>query len=197
MDREMGLRERKRLAAMRRIQEVALELFDLYGYQQVPIERIADAAEVSPSSVYRYFGTKEQIVLWDEYDPIAIERIASELLSQPPIEAVRRVMDETIGEMMRVDEQRVRRRIHHMMQEPAIAAATAVQAHEVATMIIGRFAEQLGRDPNDLELHVFAHGFVGAIIGVMRYWYTIDFRQPLPALVDQVITSFERGFSFP
>lgn len=193
----MGLRERKRLAAMRRIQEVALELFDLYGYQQVPIERIADAAEVSPSSVYRYFGTKEQIVLWDEYDPIAIERIASELLSQPPIEAVRRVMDETIGEMMRVDEQRVRRRIHHMMQEPAIAAATAVQAHEVATMIIGRFAEQLGRDPNDLELHVFAHGFVGAIIGVMRYWYTIDFRQPLPALVDQVITSFERGFSFP
>lgn len=192
----MGLRERKRLTAMRRIQEVALELFDQYGYQQVPIERIADAAEVSPSSVYRYFGAKEQIVLWDEYDPIAIERVASELLSQPPIEAVRRVMDETIGEMMRVDERRVRRRIHHMMQEPAIAAATAVQAHEVATMIISRFAEQLGRDPNDLELHVFAHGFVGAIIGVMRYWYKTDFRQPLPALIDQVITSFERGFSF-
>jgi len=60
-----GLRERKRLAAMRRVQEVALDLFDARGFESVSIEEIARAAEVSPSSIYRYFGTKEQIVLYD------------------------------------------------------------------------------------------------------------------------------------
>ena len=66
----VGLRERKRYAAMRLVQEVALDLFDAHGYADVTVERIAAASDVSPSSVYRYFGTKEQIVLWDENDPI-------------------------------------------------------------------------------------------------------------------------------
>ena len=66
----VGLRERKRYAAMRLVQEVALDLFDAHGYVDVTVERIAAASDISPSSVYRYFGTKEHIVLWDENDPI-------------------------------------------------------------------------------------------------------------------------------
>ncbi len=44
------------------------DLFDGRGFEKVSIEDIAAAAEVSPSSVYRYFGTKERIVLHDEVD---------------------------------------------------------------------------------------------------------------------------------
>ncbi|HEY7594201.1 MAG TPA: helix-turn-helix domain-containing protein, partial [Actinophytocola sp.] len=40
---------------MRTIQEQALDLFDARGFDAVTIEEIAAAAEVSPSSVYRYF----------------------------------------------------------------------------------------------------------------------------------------------
>src|SRR5690606_5012798 len=53
---------------MRHIQQTALELFTEYGFDQVTIEQIAATAEVSPSSVYRYFGTKEGLVLYDEFD---------------------------------------------------------------------------------------------------------------------------------
>ncbi|MFI6790164.1 TetR/AcrR family transcriptional regulator [Nonomuraea sp. NPDC050383] len=63
-----GLRERRRDKAMRAIQECALDLFDERGFAAVTIEEIAAAAEVSPSSVYRYFGTKEGIVVADEFD---------------------------------------------------------------------------------------------------------------------------------
>ncbi|NTV39112.1 MAG: helix-turn-helix transcriptional regulator, partial [Demequinaceae bacterium] len=45
---------------MERIQTVALALFEQHGFGPVTIERIAHEADVSPSSVYRYFGTKEQ-----------------------------------------------------------------------------------------------------------------------------------------
>ena len=87
-----GLRHRKQLAAMRRIQEVALGLFDERGYGSVAIEQIAEASEVSPSSVYRYFGTKEQLVLWKEFDPVIAERLQGELDTAPPLVAARRVM---------------------------------------------------------------------------------------------------------
>lgn len=193
---DMGLRERKRLAAMRRIQTAALDLFDKHGYQQVSIERIAETADVSPSSVYRYFGTKEQIVLWDEYDPVAVQQLGEEVTRQPLMAAVRQVVSQTLGEMVRVDEDRVRRRIHYMMQEPAITAAAAVMAHDIAGLIITRLATELGRDRDDLELYLMAHGFVGAIIGAIRYWHATDFQVPIADIVDRMVSSFEHGFRF-
>ncbi len=51
--------ERRKVEAMSRIQQVALDLFDAHGYRNVTIERVAAAAEVSPSSIYRYFGTND------------------------------------------------------------------------------------------------------------------------------------------
>jgi len=68
MLRTIGLRERKRLASMRHVQRVALELFQRRGYQAVTIEAIAKAAEVGAASIFRYFGTKDCIVIWDEAD---------------------------------------------------------------------------------------------------------------------------------
>jgi AcrR family transcriptional regulator len=71
-----GLRERRRLKAMRDIQECALDLFDERGFGAVTIEEIAAAAEVSPSSVYRYFGTKEGIVVTDiDFDSMSTETL--------------------------------------------------------------------------------------------------------------------------
>ena len=78
---------------MYRIQSVALDLFEARGFEDVTVEEIAEASEVSPSSVYRYFGTKEQIVLWDEYDPDMAEILVAALDSDAvPIEGLRRVL---------------------------------------------------------------------------------------------------------
>ena len=102
------LRERKRLASMRRIQDIALDLFESEGYGTVTIERIAAAADVSPSSVYRYFGTKEQIVLWDEYDPVWIGELLDEISAQPPMDALRRAVEVLIIGPLTTDEAYVR-----------------------------------------------------------------------------------------
>ena len=52
-----GLRERKKAATMHRIQAAALDLFERHGFDAVSIEQVADAAEVSPSTVYRYLSS--------------------------------------------------------------------------------------------------------------------------------------------
>ena len=80
-----GLRERKRINAMRTIQERALDLFDERGFDAVTIEEIAAAAEVSPSSVYRYFGTKEGLLVADEFDSMSQEAVAEILDVNDPV----------------------------------------------------------------------------------------------------------------
>jgi len=59
----MGLREKKAQRNRDRIVSEALILFRQNGYEQTTMESIAEAAELSPSTLYRYFPSKDLIVL--------------------------------------------------------------------------------------------------------------------------------------
>jgi AcrR family transcriptional regulator len=59
----MGLRETKAKKTRTRILSEALQLFGRNGYEQTTMEAIAEAAEVSPSTLYRCFLTKDLILL--------------------------------------------------------------------------------------------------------------------------------------
>ncbi|MDO5499571.1 MAG: TetR family transcriptional regulator [Propionibacteriaceae bacterium] len=74
-----SLRDRKKAATMRHVQAVAMDLFDERGFEAVKVEDVAAAAEVSPSTVYRYFGTKEGLVLHDEHDDLLFGAVAEAL----------------------------------------------------------------------------------------------------------------------
>jgi len=79
-ERRDGLRERKKAKTRRTIQEQALRLFAEQGYDATTVEQIAEAAEVSPSTFFRYFPTKEAVVLQDDYDAL----LQAALAAQPP-----------------------------------------------------------------------------------------------------------------
>ena len=59
----MGIRELKMARTRRLISDKAFELFTCNGYQRTTIEQIAAAAEVGPRTLYRYFPTKETLVV--------------------------------------------------------------------------------------------------------------------------------------
>ena len=193
-DHTGDLRKRKRLASTRRIQGVALDLFDAEGFSAVTIERIAAAADVSPSSVYRYFGTKEQIVLWDEYDPIWFAEVANRLRDSPPVDAARTAVRALLTGPLLRDDDLIRRRIRYTMTEPSIEAASALQFHQTAEAFGTALSQGLGRAHGDLDVQLFSHAIVGAIVGAIHHWYESDFTTPLPDIVDRVFTSFEQGF---
>lgn len=58
-----GLRERKKQQTRLRIIEVGLNLCDTQGFDATTIEQIANAADISPRTINRYFESKEDIVL--------------------------------------------------------------------------------------------------------------------------------------
>src|SRR5260370_10764983 len=78
-----GLRERKKLKTKEAIQREALRLFAAQGYAETTIEQIAAAAEISPSTFFNYFPTKEDVVLFDRYDPMIFSMMSSIPPSQP------------------------------------------------------------------------------------------------------------------
>ena len=190
----VGMRERKRYAAMRLVQEVALDLFDAHGYAEVTVQRIAAASDVSLSSVYRYFGTKEHVVLWDENDPIWSARIPQGLRSHPPLESLRFMVDALVSGVLRSDQARLRRRISLIMREPSVEAASALQAYRAAETFGTAVSEALGREHGDLEVQLFSHAVVGAIVGGLHHWYESAFTTPLETIMRRVAASFERGF---
>jgi len=67
------LREQRRQAAITEIANVALRLFLENGFDETSVEEIAAAAGCSPRTFYRYFGTKEDVVLHDI--PAMIDRL--------------------------------------------------------------------------------------------------------------------------
>jgi AcrR family transcriptional regulator len=63
----MGRRERKKAATRKNISDVATTMFFQRGFDNVSIREIADAADVSPTTVFAHFPQKEALV-FDEDD---------------------------------------------------------------------------------------------------------------------------------
>ncbi|NTV39105.1 MAG: TetR family transcriptional regulator, partial [Demequinaceae bacterium] len=176
------------------IQTVALALFEQHGFGPVTIERIAHEADVSPSSVYRYFGTKEQVVLWDDYDPIWAASIATEPPGSDPFDAVRHAVKALLAGTFQADEALLRRRVKLMMEEPSIEAASVLGWYRAAEDFGAAISTMLGRAHGDLSIQLFSHAILGAITGGMHHWYESGFTTPLPTIFEQVLASFEHGF---
>ena len=187
-----GLRERNRAAAMRRIQTVALDLFDAEGFDAVTIERIAEAAEVSPSSVYRYFGTKERLVLWDEWDP----RLSELFLGADDgalLDGLRRAIRSVVGGLGEEGEARIRRRMRLMMATPAVEAAAAGHTYAASEVLGEALAAHLGRAAVDLEVQIFAHASVGSLLGALHHWHGTGFAEPLGEVLERSVDILASG----
>lgn len=65
-DAEPGLRERKRRATRRAIQQAALRIAIEDGLGAVTVDEISRRADVSPRTFFNYFPSKEQAILGDD-----------------------------------------------------------------------------------------------------------------------------------
>lgn len=193
MTSETGLRERKRIAAIRRIQEAALDLFDERGFDAVTIEQIAEAAEVSPSSIYRYFGTKEQLILHEELDFQLLDIVKTELTTHPPVEAVKRAVASVMTQFFGRDEELARRKIRYWAEEPAIQTAAASLSEQMAQLVAAALADTTRRPPDDLDVQVIATTLIWAMNAAARHWYASGYVQPLEHELQRALTLIENG----
>ena len=63
MEKPLTARKRQALEMRSRIQNVALDLFDRDGFENVAVEQIAQAAGCSVGNIYHYFKSKDELII--------------------------------------------------------------------------------------------------------------------------------------
>jgi AcrR family transcriptional regulator len=84
------LRQRKKLATRDALHEAAVRLFSQKGYAATSVDEIAAAADVSRSTFFRYFGSKEAVIFSvpDEIGERFLNLIADRPLAEGPLKAI-------------------------------------------------------------------------------------------------------------
>ncbi|MGB8940617.1 MAG: TetR family transcriptional regulator [Streptomyces sp.] len=190
----LGLRERKKLKTRIAIREATYRLIEEQGYDATTVEQIAEAAEVSASTVFRYFPTKEDIVLTDEYDPLLEEELRARPVGEPIVESLRHVLRRAVGLGFRESPEEVRLRTRLMVEVPAVRSRMLESMSVTGRMLCRVIADRTGRHPGDLEVRVFAMGLIGALTEAMAYWAEQGHEDDLGELVNRTMDTLATGF---
>ena len=166
-DRSVTLRERKKLKTREAIRREAFRLFDENGYANTTVEQIADAAEVSPSTFFRYFPSKESVLLADDMDPIMLEALERQPRELSPMAAIRRAAEETFATMSEDQWEVERTRQRLIFSIPEIKSAMYDEYSRTIRIFTEALSRRLGRDRDDFELRAFAGALTGALMGVV------------------------------
>ena len=165
---KLGLRERKKARTRAAIRDQAMRLFEEQGYPATTIDQIADAAEVSPSTFFRYFPTKEAVVLTDDFDPLIAAAIRAQPAEMHPIDAIIEGMRVVFGQLTEADVAAERRRQLLFQQVPELQARAMQQLADVIDLLGEVAAERAGLAPDDFSAKVLAGAVVGAVMAVAR-----------------------------
>ena len=163
-----GLRERKKARTRTAIREAAMRLFEEQGYAATTVEKIAEAAEVSPSTFFRYFPTKEDVVLTDDYDPMMVAALRAQPAELHPIEAIRRSLRGLLEQFTEEQWAQERSRQQLIRTVPELRMRIQQQYADTVTLLAEAVAERAGLPPDDFSARVLAGAVIGAALAAAR-----------------------------
>jgi AcrR family transcriptional regulator len=163
----LGLRERKKIRTRETIQRVAFELFDEKGYANTTIEEIAEAAEVSPSTFFRYFPSKELVLMADDLDQVTVEALARQPADLPTLQAFRRAFDITMATLSEDDWELERTRQRLVFSTHELKLVQFNEYLRVVRELAEAESRRTGRDADDFEVRVLFGALAGALMAVL------------------------------
>jgi AcrR family transcriptional regulator len=198
--RSHELRERKRTRTRLMIQAEALRLFADQGYERTTVEEIADAAAISPRTFFRYFPSKEDVVLWDEYDPQVGELLAARPDDEPVAESFCAIIRETLGGLLHRDPDQLLTRVRLLSSVPELRARfLETQANwlsssegQDAEMIAAAFAHR-SYAPDFRQLRATVGALGAAVTIAIDEWQREGGKSDLLGLFDQTVDALVTG----
>lgn len=166
-----NLRERKKQRTRDVIQREGLRLIAAQGYDATTCEQIAAAAEVSTATLFRYFPTKEDIVLQDVYDPLIAEAVRARPPHESPLTAVRSGLADAFAAVYEADLEEIRQRTALILSVPALRARSREQQqHSLVEHLTDVLAERTGAGPDDVTVAVAATVCAAALGVAVERW---------------------------
>lgn len=158
---DLGLRERKKAQTRAAIQRAALELFGRQGYAATTTVQIAAAASISSATFFRYFPTKEDVVLFDALD-FTMQEADEPPEDLSPIEAVRWVLATAFATLTAEEVRQQRERYALIQSVPELRARMADEIVNNMGLLAAVIAKRTNKKPTDTVVRTLA----GAILGV-------------------------------
>ena len=158
-----GLRERKKQQTRETIVRVALELFAQRGYDETTLAEIAEAADVSPRTIFSYFESKEDILFCEA--PTPLEELKRALTERPEgtttIDTLRELLSSMPppGDLSKLTKQVI-------VSNPALQLKMRARVAELEPILIESFAKDLGSDPGDIRALLIAASATAAFVAV-------------------------------
>lgn len=174
------------------MQREALRLFREQGYEATTIEQIAEAAEFSPSTFFRYFPTKEDVVMYDDLDPLVIAVFKAQPPELSPTAAlraaIRQVFEQISPDVMRD----MQERFELIMAVPELRSRMIDDLVRTIQLTAGLLADRVGRSPDELPVRAFAGGLIGTIMAAL-FTAPPDGSIDYIELMDEAMAYFEAG----
>jgi AcrR family transcriptional regulator len=171
-----GLRERKKSRTHDAIVEAALDLFERQGYEDTTVEEIAEAADISPRTFFRYFDSKLEVAMpaqtrddhahsHDEMN----EMLSAQAAEKGPVAAMHEMMRGEIETKMAKDPLLLRQ-FRVTMSTPSLKTRAFDHFQENQDMLRHLFAVQLGVGDDHLQAHLRAAAVGTAMWTVIDRW---------------------------
>jgi AcrR family transcriptional regulator len=164
-----GLRERKKAKTRAAIRAHAMRLFEEQGYAATTVDQIAEAADVSQSTFFRYFPTKEEVVLTDDYDPPMIAELRAQPPEVGPIEAIRLSVRAIYEQLTPEEWDQEHRRQLLIESVPELRARNAEQYTQIVGLLGSAVAERAGLPADDFSSRVLAGAVIGAALAAVPH----------------------------
>ncbi|MBC2587169.1 MULTISPECIES: TetR family transcriptional regulator [Rhodococcus] len=150
-----------------RIQATAVQLFTEDGYDAVTVDRIASAAGVSHMTFFRYFPSKDAVLLDDPYDPVIADAVAAQPADRSPLERACRGILDAWALIPETDLGDVRTRLRIVAAHPRLRARMWENTLRTQEAVAAALAEPGTRR---LEAAVAAGACMGALMAALTDW---------------------------
>jgi len=185
----VSLRQRQRAETKQRIQRQAIRLFAEQGYDATTVNEVAAAAGVAAMTVYRNFPTKEDLVLYDDFDQVAAATITELPATGSLADRIARTMLATFDLAIAHDRDFLLTRLRLMISTPALQARHLDSQYRLQEA----FVTAIRAGSTDAALEFQARAAASACLGVAHIallrWASEDGETSLPDLFREAFTA--------
>lgn len=175
-----SFREQKRMQVRMKIQQEALLLFLKQGYSNTTVAQIASAANVSHMSVFRYFPTKEAIVLDDNSEGLIAFFIDEQPNNTTITERIEVSVLKAINTIYPQEKNRMFTRMQLIMTTPELRAKMWDKQIDSAKVISKALR---GSSKQAFKLYVLSAAYVAAITIAVEEWVRSEGKKDLPVII--------------
>ncbi|MFT6764577.1 MAG: AcrR family transcriptional regulator [Candidatus Aldehydirespiratoraceae bacterium] len=176
---------------MRTTQRAALSMFIERGFDRVTVGEIAAEVGMAPSTLYRHFRTKEDIVMWDEHDAAIDDALGRALAKKPPLEALRSVFVDELANRYNADLDFQLLRIRYIYATEQLHAA-AIEADLRTRAELTAGLEQTMTKPNRPAAAIIAGASLLALDIAIDRWQSDNGEQPLTKRIEESFRQLEQ-----